>query len=357
MKKKSKVVPVIIALAAVLLIVVIAVIAVVIAILNSGHRLIKVESFEGAVSLVRGSEETDIVEGMNLKSEDTVTTGDSGLLKLLVDEDKHILAQENTCFTVTASGSDKKGMLKIELAYGTSLIEIENKLEEGSSVEVSTPNASLSVRGTTFETSYNEDEDVTVVKVSDGVVNVSTATESEEVTAGQMAIVKDDEIEIDDLSIGYRDVSAFEVRYITTHDYSGIFAKELVGWEYEAVEQTAATPDIFTNNGVKIRYWVMTEDEVNTDIDLSDDAECLQSLDYLKNDDGDTIICATLDFNGTNGSMEIAYQYFKEVEDDKYLSIMVFDEDGGESLGDADIETYLPLTNDCYYVYDESGDE
>ena len=348
-KSKSKLVPIILSLVALCMIIVVIVVVVA---LNNGHRVIKVESFEGAVSLVRDSDETDIMEGMNLKSEDTVTTGDSGLLQLLVDADKHILAKENTCFTIEASGSDEKGILRIELAYGTSLIEIENKLSDDSSVEVNTPNASLSVRGTTFETSYMETNNTTVVKVTDGVVNVASDTESAEVTAGQMATVRDDEIEIEDLSIEYNEASAFEVRYATSHDYSGVFVKELVGWGYEEVEQSSAQPDIYVNNGVKIRYWIMTEDEVNTDIELSGEAGHLTSVDYLKNDDGDMIISVTYDFNGTNGDMEIAYQYYKKIEDDMYLSIMVYDEDSGESLGDADIDTYLPLTNDCYYVYD-----
>lgn len=349
MKKKSKKMPIIIAIVAIVVIIVVA--AVIIG-LNSGHRVIKVESFEGAVALVRGSKEAELVDGMNLKSKDIITTGADGLIELLVDEDKHILAQENTKFAITASGNEKKGMLQIELAYGTSLIEIENKLEEGSEVEVTTPNASLSVRGTTFEANYNEDENVTVVKVTEGVVNVASDTESEEVTAGQMAIVKDDEVEIEDLSIAYRDVSAFEARYSAGHAYSGIFVKELVGWEYEEVEQTSAVPDVFTKNGVKIRYWVLTEDEVNSQIDMSGETGHLQDLDYLKNDSGDTIICASYDFNGTVENLEIAYEYYKKIEDDKYLSIMVLDEDGGNSLGDADINTYLPLTNDEYYIYD-----
>lgn len=52
--------------------------------------------------------------------------------------------------------------LKIELKYGTSLIEIENKLEDGSTFEVETPNASLSVRGTTFEARYGENGEIIV---------------------------------------------------------------------------------------------------------------------------------------------------------------------------------------------------
>ena len=91
---------------AVILIVAAVIIAVV---LKSGHRVIKVDDMDGQVSLERDSSEKDIVEGMNLKSKDMVTTGDDGLLELLLDTDKHILAKQNTCFEIVSNGNEKKG--------------------------------------------------------------------------------------------------------------------------------------------------------------------------------------------------------------------------------------------------------
>ena len=106
--------------------------AVLFIVLGGGHRVIKVDEFEGDVTFERNSEEKDIVEGMNLKSEDSITTGDDGLVELLVDTDKHILAQENTSFVIISKGNEKKGKLVIKLNYGTSLVEIENKLNDKS---------------------------------------------------------------------------------------------------------------------------------------------------------------------------------------------------------------------------------
>ncbi len=340
-KSKSKLVPIILSLVALCMIIVVIVVVVA---LNNGHRVIKVESFEGAVSLVRDSDETDIMEGMNLKSEDTVTTGDSGLLQLLVDADKHILAKENTCFTIEASGSDEKGILRIELAYGTSLIEIENKLSDDSSVEVNTPNASLSVRGTTFETSYMETNNTTVVKVTDGVVNVASDTESAEVTAGQMATVRDDEIEVEPLPIAYNNVTPFAIRYMSSHEYSDVYVKELVGWNYNAVDKDSQKPDGYSNNSVEIGYWIMTEDEVNEILETTEH----ESVEYLKNDDRDMVICAAYDYRNDSNSGTMGYVYYKELEDDMYLGIIVSDLGSG-SLVDTNIKTYLSLTNDCYY--------
>jgi len=173
--------------------------AIVIISMLGGYRFIKVKSYEGDVELERVTEEKKIFKGMMLKDNDKVTTGDDGLIELLVDKDKHILAQENTCFKIVSKGSKNKGKLQIKLRYGTALIEIENKLPEGLDVEVETSNAMLSVRGTIFETTYVEEENKTIVKVMEGVVKVTSETDSQKVEEGYMAIVEDDVIVIMEL--------------------------------------------------------------------------------------------------------------------------------------------------------------
>ncbi len=163
---------------------------------NGGHRVIKVDKVSGEVELEREETKQAIYEGTNLKSQDAVITGQDGQVELLVDSDKHIWAQENTKFKVVSNGDENKGKLKIELQYGTSLVEIEEKLPEGAFFEVETPNAAIGVRGTIFETSYYEDENKTVVLVTSGVVEVTSDTESVMVEAGQSAIVVDDDVEV-----------------------------------------------------------------------------------------------------------------------------------------------------------------
>ncbi len=195
MEKKNKKLPIIIGA-------IVAVVAaiVVILLLNGGHRIIKVEYFTGEVTLERAAEEKEIIEGMNLKSGDSVATGNDGQMALLVDTDKHILAQENTGFSIVCTGKEEKGKLRINLEYGTALVEIENKLSDGSSVELNTPNAALSVRGTIFETTYLPADNTTIVKVTEGLVNVVTTTKEMDIPAGQMAIIKDDEIMLEPLT-------------------------------------------------------------------------------------------------------------------------------------------------------------
>lgn len=191
MKKKG--------LIAIAVLVIVAIVAVVVAVvISKGYRVIKVEEFEGEVTLERSSDEKEVFEGMKLKSEDTVTTEEDGLVELLVDDDKHILAKENTCFTIQSTGNNKKGKLTIELEYGTSLVEIENKLPDGYDVEVETPNASMSVRGTTFEVVYDKNTKITKLIVTEGKVRVKTKDDSMSVEAGEAVIIEEGEITVTD---------------------------------------------------------------------------------------------------------------------------------------------------------------
>ena len=191
MKKKGLIVVAILALVAIVAVVVTVVI-------SKGYRVIKVEEFEGEVTLERASEEKEVFEGLKLKSEDTMTTEEDGLVELLVDEDKHILAKENTCFTIQSSGNKKKGKLTIELEYGTSLVEIENKLPDDYEVEVETPNATLSVRGTTFEVVYDKITKITTLVVTEGKVRVKTEDDAITVEAGESAVIEGTEIKVAD---------------------------------------------------------------------------------------------------------------------------------------------------------------
>ena len=158
------------------------------------YRIVSVESYKGEVKLERDSDNEELFEGMHLLTDDKVTTGDLAELLLLADSDKHILAKENTCFTIDATGNSNKGKIVINLEYGTSLITIDNKLEEGSEFEVDTPNASMSVRGTTFEVTYNVETGETLLTVKEGCVEVVNDILSKLINAGESVIITNDEI-------------------------------------------------------------------------------------------------------------------------------------------------------------------
>ncbi len=162
--------------------------------IDEEYRVVSVDSYEGEVILERNSKEQDMFKGMNLKSEDRVSTGAAANMLLLADSDKHILAKENTCFTLISTGDENKGKIVINLEYGTSLITIDSKLADGSEFEVDTPNASMSVRGTTFEVTYNKETDETLLTVKEGCVEVVNDVLSMLINAEESVIITDDEI-------------------------------------------------------------------------------------------------------------------------------------------------------------------
>ena len=178
----------------------VAVAAVVIIVLAVGgkedvYRLIKVNSFEGTVTVQR-EEKMDAFEGLQLVSEDIVEVGNQSLLELLADSDKHIVAEADTAFRLHSTGTETSGNITIDLLYGKSLFIIENKLPEGSAFEVNTPNASLSVRGTIFSVEYIIKERKTIVEVTEGIVAVAYRDGVKTLEKGDVIVIKDVDGEI-----------------------------------------------------------------------------------------------------------------------------------------------------------------
>lgn len=165
---------------------------------NEEYRVIKIAEHQGEIILERDDEEINFgdknsIRGMNLKSEDTMTTQEDASIVLLVDSDKHIYADENTCFSIVATGDEENGKIKINLESGTALCELENKLPAEASFELETPNATAAVRGTTFGVYYNAETNETKVEVLKGSVEVKTPTATQMVEVGEAFIITGDE--------------------------------------------------------------------------------------------------------------------------------------------------------------------
>lgn len=181
-------------------VIIVAAAAIITAVLLSGkeeYRLIKVNSFEGNVAVQReNSGSIDVFNGMKLVSRDSVNVMASSFLDLLADDDKHICAEENTGFILNSSGTSKEGYLTIELLYGKALFTIENKLNENSFFEVKTPNATLSVRGTSFSVEYNIATGETIVEVFEGKVWASYYGKEQILEQGDIVHIKpEDELQ------------------------------------------------------------------------------------------------------------------------------------------------------------------
>ena len=117
----------------------------------------------------------DAYENLNLLSGDRVATMIESSLRLKLDEDKYLLAEENTIMELVATGDAKKSRTNINLLQGGVTIQVENKLEDDASFEVTTPNSVMAIRGTVFRVTTDVDEagkPITKVAIFEGAVGV-----------------------------------------------------------------------------------------------------------------------------------------------------------------------------------------
>ena len=150
------------------------------------YRVIKVKDFNKDVTIQRANGDIyDAFSGLKLCSDDIVTVGTDSFLELLADEDKHIGAEGDTGFIIHSEGTSKKGSMTIELLYGKALFTIDEKLNEDSSFNVTTPNATLSVRGTIFSVEYNPQTNKTIVEVMEGSVWIWSDGEERVIESGE----------------------------------------------------------------------------------------------------------------------------------------------------------------------------
>ena len=147
--------------------------------ISKGKSYINIQIMEtmGTTNVFRDDVSLVAYKGMNLKNGDDVVVNSASSMHMKLDESQFVHAQENTEFQVVASGGRNSRKVKIELAEGDILIEIQKKLGENESFEVSTPNALMAVRGTVFSVSVHINEEgkheIHLV-VLDGVVEVKS---------------------------------------------------------------------------------------------------------------------------------------------------------------------------------------
>ena len=167
---------------------------------GSGYRSIAVNGFEGTVSVAGNKNNGNVYVGQNLYSGDDVTVASESSLTMCMDGDKYVYADADTHFSLEASSPKEDSRIKINLAEGSELNELKNKLADGESYVVDTPNSTMSVRGTTFRVTVYKGEDglwYTLLEVINGTVEVALKTEDgtyngvvEKFGEGQAAMVR-----------------------------------------------------------------------------------------------------------------------------------------------------------------------
>lgn len=149
------------------------------------ERNIIVEDLNGSASVASADKgESDAYKGRQLISGDAVAVASDSDMTLKIDEDKHLFADSDTRFSVEATGKIGATETKITVAEGCTLIGIDNKLGDGETFNVSTPNATMAVRGTVFYvTVAKNDSDIgvkTELVVKEGTVEAKTIENGEE---------------------------------------------------------------------------------------------------------------------------------------------------------------------------------
>ena len=170
---------------------------------DDSYRIIKVYQYEGDGVVNRKSVgDIEPYNNMILESGDNVRLN-TGLMNLKLDEDKYVYVEENTEFTIEATGSAEDSRTTINLKSGAITNDIQSKLSGESSYEINTPNVTISVRGTNYRVGiYEDDKGVKYSRVSvfDGKVTTKllyadgTASDEEVVvdTGYEVIIYNDD---------------------------------------------------------------------------------------------------------------------------------------------------------------------
>lgn len=159
---------------------------------SAGYRDISVFelSADGVVS--RNGEELSVYQGMKLQNGDNLKVSGDGFVRLLLDQDKYVSLEPGTEINLAATGNDTDSYTQIELVCGRILNEIDSKLSDNSSYEITTPASVMAVRGTAFYVSCDPDESgsYTVdLAVLDGTVGTTASGDDTEqfVEAGEAA--------------------------------------------------------------------------------------------------------------------------------------------------------------------------
>ena len=315
------------------------------------YRLIKVNSFEGETSMNRAEEVIEMFEGIQLISNDKVTTGSDGLVELLVDSDKNIVASADTCFAIEAVGDETQGKVTINLEYGT-----------------------------TFEVNYDTVTNETTVTVYDGTVEVATNIQSRDVNAGETVVVQDVNIvDVNAEDIG--DVSADDTgeEYVPDHTTDSIpHTEEImatlsgqVGLPSISIKQLEGYEVVEGNNGeffcrVKndayyIRYSNLAssaqtayeQDTIQYNSTIRnldpDDAKRFGELtcEEFTNEEGELIYSATIRGARTGDSVT----FYKAISSSQVLEIEVSPIQYNNPAP-LNVEYFLNITKDCYIVLD-----
>ena len=186
------------------------------------YRQIQVYKLEGKVTIHRQGSSMDAYDNMQLQSGDEIETEVNSSVQLKLDEDKYILVEPESKISLQATGNDADSKTSIYLEKGAIVNQLDKPLNDKSSYQVTTPNSTMAVRGTSFrvEIACNEKGEVYAkIAVFDGKVECNlvfadgTIAEPMMIEAGTEVQVFADETKTE--YIGSGAISYEEMKLIT----------------------------------------------------------------------------------------------------------------------------------------------
>ncbi len=141
--------------------------------IDSGDFAAKAIQVSGRVSVLRDAAEYAIVEGGEVHVKELIFTGPDGSARFRVSDGSTFDVYPNSRVIFRKNVPNWRDLL--DVLVGRVKVHIEHWGNQPNHNRVLTPTAVISVRGTTFDISVDEDDETTVVEVDEGIVEVQHA--------------------------------------------------------------------------------------------------------------------------------------------------------------------------------------
>jgi hypothetical protein len=146
----------------------------------------KVLSLDGDVSVLRNDTPWALNVGDQVQLQQVIITGRDGYAKFQVSDGSTFEVFPNSNMIFRKNPGNWRDLL--DVLVGRVRIHIQKLGGQPNNNRVLTPTAVISVRGTTFDVSVNDDDETTIVSVEEGVVDVRHAlrpSETKTLNAGE----------------------------------------------------------------------------------------------------------------------------------------------------------------------------
>ncbi len=177
---------------------------------DEAYRSIMVYQVDGNATITRERVgEMAAYENLMLQSGDSVAVASESSMRLKLDDDKYLLAEQDTLMNIVADGDDADAKTYIDLKQGSVTSEIQNKLGPNASYEVNTPNSIMAVRGTIFrvEVAKNErGETDTRLTVFEGTVSARAVMPDGTVSDEEVMVEAGQELYVEGTVMSFSDL-------------------------------------------------------------------------------------------------------------------------------------------------------